>query len=386
MGPFVGRSRRQTSPGTPPADLLAPGLAEALVREVRPTHLLHLAWYAEHHAYWTAPQNLDWVGASLRLVRAFAEQGGTRAVLAGTCAEYDWTQGVCVEGATPIRPRGLYGVAKDAVRRVVEAFAAGAGLSAAWGRIFFFTARMSILGGSLPRLHEHCCTAISRRRRRGRRCAIFFMSPTPALRSQRYSTRQWKARSTSLRARRTPSATSWRRSPALSVGRSCFGSSAAARPRATRHRLSWATSGRFATLWDGGRRSRSKKVLPTRWRGGLRTESRRPWLPTANRATCGCPRPGRDLTFGEREAIAMGFGSTQLGSLRVPSASRQAVFAKLPLSCIDSDGRGVRWTRCLRRVCGRLRAIATDGTKCGVWFSASRRNLYAFARRRGLCQ
>ena len=119
------------------ADLLAPGLAEALVREVRPTHLLHLAWYAEHHAYWTAPQNLDWVGASLRLVRAFAEQGGTRAVLAGTCAEYDWTQGVCVEGATPIRPRGLYGVAKDAVRRVVEAFAAGAGLSAAWGRIFF---------------------------------------------------------------------------------------------------------------------------------------------------------------------------------------------------------------------------------------------------------
>ena len=119
------------------ADLLGPGAAGELVGEVRPTHLLHLAWYAEHQRYWKAPENLEWVGASLLLLRAFAERGGVRAVVAGTCAEYDWSGGVCVEDSTPLRPRELYGAAKDALRRVAEAFAAEAGFATAWGRIFF---------------------------------------------------------------------------------------------------------------------------------------------------------------------------------------------------------------------------------------------------------
>src|SRR3974390_723916 len=43
---------------------------EALLAEIQPTHLLHLAWYAEHGKFWSALENLDWVAASLRLVRA----------------------------------------------------------------------------------------------------------------------------------------------------------------------------------------------------------------------------------------------------------------------------------------------------------------------------
>lgn len=119
------------------ADLLEPGEAERVLAEVRPSHLLHLAWFAVHREYWRSTENLRWVEASLRLLRGFRESGGERAVLAGTCAEYDWSHGRCVEGETPLRPRGLYGVAKDALRRVVEAYAAETGLSAAWGRIFF---------------------------------------------------------------------------------------------------------------------------------------------------------------------------------------------------------------------------------------------------------
>ena len=55
-----------------------------------PTHLLHLAWYAEPGLFWRSPENLRWVEASLRLLRAFAEHGGQRAVMAGSCAEYAW--------------------------------------------------------------------------------------------------------------------------------------------------------------------------------------------------------------------------------------------------------------------------------------------------------
>jgi nucleoside-diphosphate-sugar epimerase len=119
-------------------DLLAPGAAVAAVEAVRPTHLLHLAWYAEHGRFWTAPQNLAWVGASLELLHAFAEAGGERAVIAGTCAEYDWGQGGrCVEDSTPLAPATLYGAAKHGLHEVLRPYAAQAGVSLAWGRVFF---------------------------------------------------------------------------------------------------------------------------------------------------------------------------------------------------------------------------------------------------------
>lgn len=119
------------------ADLLDPDAADRVLAEVRPTHLLHLAWYAAHREYWTSVENLRWVEASLRLLRSFRELGGRRAVLAGTCAEYDWSHGVCIERETPLAPRALYGAAKNALREVAEAYAAQVGLELAWGRIFF---------------------------------------------------------------------------------------------------------------------------------------------------------------------------------------------------------------------------------------------------------
>ncbi len=57
-------------------DLLAEDPAP-LLRAIAPTHLLHLAWYAEPGKFWQAPENLDWVAASLRLVQGFAAAGGT---------------------------------------------------------------------------------------------------------------------------------------------------------------------------------------------------------------------------------------------------------------------------------------------------------------------
>lgn len=120
-----------------PVDLLEPGRARSLIAEVAPSHLLHLAWNAEPGVFWTAPDNLTWTAASLELYRAFVDAGGWRAVMAGTCAEYDWSGPKLVEGETPLRPTSLYGVAKDALRRIVEAAAQQENASWAWGRIFF---------------------------------------------------------------------------------------------------------------------------------------------------------------------------------------------------------------------------------------------------------
>jgi nucleoside-diphosphate-sugar epimerase len=117
-------------------NLLDPGTAAAAVRASRPSHLVHLAWCTEHGAFWTSPANLDWVEASLRLWRAFAEAGGERAVVAGSCAEYEWGEAVLSEASTPLHPATLYGACKDALRRMLEA-ASTSGPSLAWGRVFF---------------------------------------------------------------------------------------------------------------------------------------------------------------------------------------------------------------------------------------------------------
>jgi nucleoside-diphosphate-sugar epimerase len=119
------------------ADLMAASEREGLLAEVRPTHLLHLAWYAEHGKYWTSAENLRWVEASLALLRGFGDNGGRRAVVAGTCAEYDWRHGYCVEGITPTVPKTLYGAAKHALHGVAVAYARQAGIGLAWGRVFF---------------------------------------------------------------------------------------------------------------------------------------------------------------------------------------------------------------------------------------------------------
>jgi len=118
-------------------DLFDAGAVRALMEEIRPQRLVHLAWNATPGRFWSAPDNLDWVAASLLLTRAFAAAGGSRAVYAGTCAEYDWSAPLLDEAATPLRPHTLYGTAKAALQSVLAAAAPGLGLSIAWGRVFF---------------------------------------------------------------------------------------------------------------------------------------------------------------------------------------------------------------------------------------------------------
>lgn len=117
-------------------DLLDASAVASLLATLRASHLLHLAWYAEPGLYWHSPSNLDWTAASLLLVRSFREAGGARAVGAGTCAEYSWGPPRLSEDM-PCAPATLYGVAKDATRRVLTAYASEHGLSFAWGRLFF---------------------------------------------------------------------------------------------------------------------------------------------------------------------------------------------------------------------------------------------------------
>src|SRR5664280_225335 len=118
-------------------DLLDARTIDSLMGEVRPTHVLHLAWVTEPGRYRDSEENFRWVEASLALLEEFRRNGGVRFVMAGSCAEYDWRHGVCAEVGTPLAPTSPYGVCKHSMQLMLKAYSDVAALSWAWGRIFF---------------------------------------------------------------------------------------------------------------------------------------------------------------------------------------------------------------------------------------------------------
>ncbi|NIW07630.1 MAG: NAD-dependent epimerase/dehydratase family protein [Nitrospinaceae bacterium] len=108
-----------------------------LIHTVKPTHLLHLAWYAVPGKYWTSEQNVYWTQATLSLARQFGEGGGHRLVAAGTCAEYDWSHELLSENETPLKPMSPYAICKNATRELLSLYCEQHAVSFAWGRIFF---------------------------------------------------------------------------------------------------------------------------------------------------------------------------------------------------------------------------------------------------------
>jgi nucleoside-diphosphate-sugar epimerase len=118
-------------------DLLAPGDPAQLIYKVTPDALLHLAWYSVPGKFWEARENLEWVRASLELLSSFAQQGGKRVVVAGSCAVYDSNAGECIENVTPLLPKSLYGTSKLKLEELLHLSSKNSGISSACGRIFF---------------------------------------------------------------------------------------------------------------------------------------------------------------------------------------------------------------------------------------------------------
>ncbi len=117
-------------------DLLDEEQQKQLIEEISPTHLLHFAWDVTHGKFWTTENNLSWVKASINLLQLFNQFGGRRVVYTGTCAEYDWDNGYCVEGVTPLNPSTLYGRCKNGLNEIFQAYCTQENISAAWGRVF----------------------------------------------------------------------------------------------------------------------------------------------------------------------------------------------------------------------------------------------------------
>ena len=107
-----------------------------LMEEVKPTHLLHLAWDTSNKNY-NQTVHFEWVKSGMDLIESFALNGGKWLVVAGTGFEYNWDYGYCSEEITPIRVKSLYSASKHALQVLIDTYSKNNKLSYAWGRIFF---------------------------------------------------------------------------------------------------------------------------------------------------------------------------------------------------------------------------------------------------------
>jgi nucleoside-diphosphate-sugar epimerase len=118
-------------------DLNDDAALRSALQSIRPGVAIHLAWYTQPAKYWNAPENLDCVAMSLKVARSLAESGCKRLIAAGTCAEYDWDYSELSEESTPLRPRGLYGTCKNALRETLEAYCRTESMQFVWMRFFY---------------------------------------------------------------------------------------------------------------------------------------------------------------------------------------------------------------------------------------------------------
>lgn len=103
-------------------DLLNPKDIERSMENCEPEYLLHLAWDVLP-GYKDNNHNVDWMNASLNLVHQFANHGGRRVIIAGTCFDYE--------------PTTMYGTCKRSLWNILNYAKFSESLELGYGRIYY---------------------------------------------------------------------------------------------------------------------------------------------------------------------------------------------------------------------------------------------------------
>lgn len=106
---------------------------DSIFQNIRPDLLIHLAWDTTPNTFWNSSNNEKWLQASKKLVKSFQRHGGTKIVISGTCAEYDW-RGLAAHKETDLElPQSIYGQTKLELLN----FLRQSSLTFLWTRTFF---------------------------------------------------------------------------------------------------------------------------------------------------------------------------------------------------------------------------------------------------------
>jgi nucleoside-diphosphate-sugar epimerase len=103
--------------------------------EIQPSHLLNFAWTTTDD-YLTSDINFKFFQAGLDLLKFFSDNGGKKAVFAGTCFEYKFKNEPLREN-DKTDPQTTYAKCKNDLRKNAELFCNQNNISFGWGRIFY---------------------------------------------------------------------------------------------------------------------------------------------------------------------------------------------------------------------------------------------------------
>lgn len=99
-------------------DLLNQKDTAKLVDKIRPEYLIHLAWSLEgNNKFQDSLMNIDWMCASINLIKEVCLCGGKRILFAGSSSQYEFSPESLVENEN-MRPLNLYGKCKKEVEEV----------------------------------------------------------------------------------------------------------------------------------------------------------------------------------------------------------------------------------------------------------------------------
>lgn len=108
----------------------------SLFNTCKPKYLLHFAWITGSEGYLQNPINRTYCDASFNLLKQFYNNGGYRAVYAGTYFEYDLTASMPLSENSPLHPTSIYAANKARLQKLCSEFCQAQSVSFAWGRIF----------------------------------------------------------------------------------------------------------------------------------------------------------------------------------------------------------------------------------------------------------
>jgi nucleoside-diphosphate-sugar epimerase len=110
---------------------------------------IHCAWEATPGKYLFAPENVQWLKATLDLYQAIPATSCKRLLGIGTCFEYDTSVGYLSEN-TPLTPGSLYAASKVAAYAVGSQLLARQGVQFAWARLFYLFGEEEAQGRLVP--------------------------------------------------------------------------------------------------------------------------------------------------------------------------------------------------------------------------------------------
>ena len=108
-----------------------------IIRKIRPNYLIHLAWEANPKKFVHSKDNFKWLHSSVNLYYNFCKYGGKRALLIGSCAEYDFNKKILKENFIKKAEHTPYSICKETFLNQAKRISNKFSSQLVWCRLFW---------------------------------------------------------------------------------------------------------------------------------------------------------------------------------------------------------------------------------------------------------